>query len=147
MFVTVVDISKAAFKTNPCISALFKLYLVMTSRMFVSYTNKRKKWILLSIWGICLLILQKHFWEGGTSLRGMRGPRKPGPGWGCSLPPLWCLTRPAACTRPYHDGYSCCPLDLVSSRFTRPWMIQHLTHYLGLHACFIKPMTSIQLEI
>lgn len=42
MFITVVDISKAAFTRNSCISALFKLYLVMTSRMFVSYTNKKR---------------------------------------------------------------------------------------------------------
>jgi hypothetical protein len=42
MFIAVVDISKAAFKKNPCISALFKLYLVMTSRMFVSHTNRKR---------------------------------------------------------------------------------------------------------
>lgn len=104
---------RSCFQKNRCISELFKMYLVMTSRIFVSKTNKKDNF---SIWDICLLILQKHFWECRLSLRDTRGLREPG--FHCPLscsPPI--LIR-MDITRSF---------DLVSSRFTHPWVIQHLT--------------------
>lgn len=83
---------RSCFQKNRCISALFKLCLVVTSRIFVSKTNKKDNF---SIWDICLLILQKHFWECRLSLRDTRGLREPG--FHC---PLSCSPHT------YSDGYN-----------------------------------------